>query len=45
MELTVMATAKWDRKFITHLYAECARLCEPQVMRVAGVAATNNARL
>lgn len=45
MELFMMNTAKRDRKFIAHLYAERARLCEPQVMRVAGVAATNNARL
>jgi len=45
MELPMMTAAKRDRIFIAHLYAERARLCEPQVMRVAGVAATNNARL
>ena len=40
-----MATTKWNRELITHLETERALLCEPQMMRVAGMAGTNNAGL
>ena len=41
----MMATTKWDCKFITYLHAERTRLRKPKMMRIAGVTATNNAWL
>jgi len=45
MGRTVMDSAKWYREFIARLTTKCARLHEPQVMRIRRLAATQEAWL
>ena len=45
MELPVMAAAERDRKFVTHLDAQRARLRKAEMVRVAGVAPAHDAGL
>ena len=43
--LPMMPAAEWDRKLIADLVAERARLREPKMMRVPGLAAAPEGRL
>ena len=45
MQLSMMAAAERDPKLVAHLDAQCARLCEAQVVRVAGLAPADDAGL
>jgi hypothetical protein len=45
MHRTVMPATEWDRELIADLAAECARLHEPEVMGVRGLAAAHETRL
>ena len=45
MQCTVMPSTEWDREFIAHLAAERARLREPEVVGIRGLAATHKTRL
>ena len=45
MELSMMPSAKRDSEFIANFHAQCAGLCKTQMMRIAGVASANKARL
>ena len=45
MQLPMMASAKGDGEFVADFHADGARLGEPQVMRVAGLSSTDQARL
>ena len=45
MQRAVMAAAERDRKLVAHLDAQCARLCEAEVVRVAGLAPADDTGL
>ena len=45
MKLSMMDTTQRDREFVTDLHADRSGLGEPQMMRVAGLAAADQARL
>ena len=45
MDRPVMRAAERDGEFIARFAAQGARLCKPEMMRVGGLAAANQARL
>ena len=45
VQLPMMAAAQRYREIITHLEANGSGLCKPQVMRIAGLPAADEARL
>jgi hypothetical protein len=45
MDLAVMASAEWDREFITDLATEGKVLCEPQMVGVGRLATANQTSL
>jgi hypothetical protein len=45
MHLAMMTTAEWDRELIANLSAQSRGLCKPEMMRIGGTPAANQAWL
>jgi hypothetical protein len=45
MDFTVVASAKRDGELVADFAAECAALCEAEMVGIAGLAAADQARL
>ena|SRR6516164_7893853 len=45
MHLAMMTTAEWDRELIANLSAQRRGLCKPEMMRIGGTPAANQAWL
>ena len=45
MHFAMMCAAEWHSELVAYLAAECAWLCEPKMVGLAGLPATQGARL